>query len=59
MGRGTSTPSILSAMACASKLPIQIGRKSSLSASRRMTIGTWEVGSSINPLISMRISWLP
>src|SRR5215207_7974217 len=56
MGRGSSTPSIRMAMALASGTPIQMGRKSWLPVSLRMTIGMSEEGSSINPLISMRSS---
>src|SRR3954452_13403135 len=52
IGRGGSTPSMRSAMALASKTPIQMGRKSWLPTSRRITIGTFDEGSSINPLIS-------
>src|SRR6185369_15457041 len=58
MGRGGSTPSIRKAIAFASKTPIQIGRKSWLWVSRRMTIGTFDAGSSISPLISTRSSWV-
>src|ERR1700710_1667759 len=56
MGRGGSTPSRRSAMALASKTPIQIGRKSWLWVSRRMTMGTLDEGASISPLISTRSS---
>src|SRR5579864_2345286 len=56
MGRGGSMPSMREAMACASEMPIQMGRKSWFSTSRKMTMGTLEDGSSIKPLISTRSS---
>src|SRR5579864_4395016 len=56
MGRGGSIPSIREAMACASEIPIQMGRKSWFSTSLRITMGTFDEGSSIRPLISTRSS---
>src|SRR5262249_37937595 len=53
MGRGVVTFSISIAMALASKMPTQIGRKTPSAASRRMTTGMWETGSIKSPLISI------
>ena len=55
MGRGVETFSISRAMALASKMPTQIGRKWPFSGSRRITTGMFETGSMRSPLISILI----
>src|SRR5689334_3236679 len=55
IGRGVVTFSICSAIALASKIPTQIGSTRCPSLSRRMTIGVFVMGSTINPLIDISI----
>src|SRR5215468_5423602 len=55
MGRGVVTFSIWSAIALASKIPTQIGSIRCPSLSRRMTMGVFVMGSTINPLIDISI----
>src|SRR5580765_777214 len=53
IGRGVAIFSIAIAIALASKIPTQIGRKTPSPASRRMTTGMLETGSIRSPLISI------
>ena len=53
IGRGVSIFSIAMAMALASKMPTQIGRKTPSPTSRRITTGMLETGSIRRPLISI------
>src|SRR5437867_10812253 len=55
IGRGVAMFSICSAMAFASKIPTQIGRTRWPSLSRRITIGMFVMGSTINPLMVISI----
>src|SRR5438876_12460597 len=55
IGRGVAMFSIWSAMAFASKMPTQIGSTRCPSLSRRMTIGMFVMGSTINPLMVISI----
>src|SRR5438128_12217143 len=55
IGRGVEMFSICSAIAFASKMPTQIGSTFCPSLSRRMTIGMFVMGSTINPLMVISI----
>ncbi len=53
MGRGVAIFSIWRAIAFASKMPTQIGRKTPFDESRRTTTGMFDTGSISRPLISI------
>ena len=57
MGRAILIPSSSVAMAVASRSPIQMGRFSLLSGSRRMTIGVLVTGSSVRPPTVIRMKF--
>ena len=55
IGRGVAMFSICKAIAFASKMPTQIGNTRCPSLSRRITIGMFVMGSTINPLMDISI----
>src|SRR5437763_1679482 len=59
IGRGVEMFSICSAIAFASKMPTQIGSTFCPSRSRRITIGMFVMGSTINPLMDISICMVP